>query len=365
MFRKWFLRSLILSELSKIDVPQMDQDLITLGLLESLKIGKNGKIDIVLLKKKIDDSILKNLIRICEKRILSLSKVQTVTIRVRGLDMKKTKTETVNGLSQVKNIIAIASGKGGVGKSTTSLGLAFALRKQGFKVGLIDADIYGPSLQSMSKAQNPETMNESLIVPPEVSGIKVMSAAMFSKEGKANILRGPMAAQFVTRLLTQADWTDLDYLLIDYPPGTGDIQLSISQNVQLTGAIIVSTPQKVAIQDAIKAMYMFQTLKVPILGAVETMSYFVCDGCEKKHYIFSKEGTKKMANEFGISFLGEIPLDEKMTARGDGGSMLDLENFVSEDYFVHIASSLHSTLQSQQKDPQALNSFKLTWQTGS
>ena len=190
-----------------------------------------------------------------------------------------------NSLNDVDNIIAIASGKGGVGKSTTSVGLACALNKLGFRVGLVDADIYGPSTTFITPSKRPSQMKDGLIIPPTFRGIKIINAAMFAEEGKAHILRGPMAGNLVKQLINQTHWGKLDYLLIDYPPGTGDIQLSISQSITLTAAILVSSPQKLALEDTKKALLMFNTLKVDILGIVETMSYFKCDNCDKKHQV--------------------------------------------------------------------------------
>lgn len=215
----------------------------------------------------------------------------------------------------------------------------------------------------MTHVERPTAMNSDLVVPPKVSDIKIMSAAMFSGDKqKANILRGPMAAQFVIRLLKQADWGDLDYLLLDYPPGTGDIQLSISQNTKLSGAVIVSTPQQLALQDAKKAITMFSTLKVPVLGMVETMSYFVCDGCDKKHFIFGENGTKDLAKKLGYSFLGSVALEQKLTQSADSGNMLDFSQDMILEHYLKISENLQNSLK-KSSNKSILASFKLMWRS--
>lgn len=194
------------------------------------------------------------------------------------------------GIEQVRHIIAVGSGKGGVGKSTVTLNLALALARQGLRVGVLDADIYGPSQQHLTRAPKPEMSGEDRLNPSEYEGVKIISVAMFTGINQAQVLRGPMATQLLRQFLTQVNWGELDYLLIDLPPGTGDIQLSLAQMAPLSGAVLVTTPQEMSIIDVRKAVSMFKTLNVPMLGVVENMSYFVCDSCDKKHYIFKQGG---------------------------------------------------------------------------
>lgn len=276
-----------------------------------------------------------------------------------------TKTEAVNPLAKVKNIIAVASGKGGVGKSTVAVNLAKTLEYKGFRVGILDADILGPSVPIMLKLPIPIRMNGQLVVPPQHQGTKVVSAAMFAPPGRANIMRGPMAGNFVRQLLLQVDWGDLDYLIIDYPPGTGDIQLSLSQACPMTAAILVSTPQNVALADVEKAAQMFETLKLPILGIVETMSWFVCDECEKKHFIFKQGGGESFARKHGLPLLGHIPLDPSLTEASDSGEPIlnRAEHSASARAFLETTDRILgelSALHTQKND--GLLSFSLTWQ---
>lgn len=224
-------------------------------------------------------------------------------------------------LPNIKNVIAVASGKGGVGKSTVTANLAVALSQAGYKVGLLDADIYGPSIPLMLgvKDEKPESLAENRINPIVRGGIKVMSMGFLVPEDKPLIWRGPMVHGALTQFLTQVEWGDLDYLLIDMPPGTGDAQLTISQSAPLAGAIIVTTPQEVSLIDARKGLGMFQNVNVPILGIIENMSGFVCPKCEDVTYIFKKGGGKSIADAMGAPLLGSIPLDPRVTEGGDEG----------------------------------------------
>ncbi|MBP6218470.1 MAG: Mrp/NBP35 family ATP-binding protein [Oligoflexales bacterium] len=273
-------------------------------------------------------------------------------------------------LAKVKHIVAVASGKGGVGKSTTAVNIACALQAAGYKVGLLDADLYGPSIPTMLKIGRAEEMDESLIVPPlSEQGLKVISVSMFSSPEKAQILRGPMAGNMVKQFLTHVAWGELDYLILDYPPGTGDIQLTISQTAPLTGALIVTTPQTVALNDVQKTISMFDTLKVPLLGILETMSYFVCSGCEMKHYLFSQNGARTLSERFGIPLLGEIPIDPDVSRGGDSAKPIVSSetrgSLVARKYFDAADSLVREIKVLEQQKGSALLSFQLKWQKGS
>ena len=225
-------------------------------------------------------------------------------------------------LSGVKTIIAVASGKGGVGKSTVAVNLAMVLAETGASVGLLDTDIYGPSLPLMMgicerPTGDPRT---GLLMPLEKHGLKLMSMGFVSDEKTAVIWRGPMVHKMITTFMAQVDWGTLDYLVMDLPPGTGDAQLTITQTAPLTGAVIVTTPQDVSLIDARKGLLMFQQVNVPVLGIVENMSYFVCDECNKRHEIFRHGGGRRASEELGIPFLGEVPLDSRVTLGGDQGT---------------------------------------------
>jgi ATP-binding protein involved in chromosome partitioning len=223
-------------------------------------------------------------------------------------------------LPQVKNIIAVASGKGGVGKSTTAVNMALALAAEGARVGLLDADIYGPSQPMMMGIDGrPESEDGQTMEPLENHGVQVMSIGFLVNQDEAMIWRGPMATQALEQLLRQTNWKDLDYLIVDMPPGTGDIQLTLSQRVPMTGAVIVTTPQDIALLDARKGIKMFEKVGVPILGVVENMAVHVCSKCGHVEHIFGADGGKKMAAEYEMDYLGALPLNMQIRLQADSG----------------------------------------------
>ena len=232
-----------------------------------------------------------------------------------------------NPIPGIQNIVAVASGKGGVGKSTVTANLAVTLAKMGFKVGILDADIYGPSIPIMFDVVNERPMainieGKSKMKPVENYGVKVLSIGFFTKPDQAVVWRGPMASKALNQMIFDAAWGELDFMLIDLPPGTGDIHLSIMQSLPITGAVIVSTPQNVALADAKKGVAMFQqdSINVPVLGIIENMAYFTPEELpENKYYIFGKEGAKNLANDLGVPFLGDIPLVQSIREAGDAG----------------------------------------------
>ena len=223
-------------------------------------------------------------------------------------------------LPGVKNIVAVASGKGGVGKSTTAANLALALASEGARVGLLDADIYGPSQPMMMGIEGKPTSEDGKTMEPlENYGVQVMSIGFLVAQDEAMIWRGPMATQALEQLLRQTHWKDLDYLVVDMPPGTGDIQLTLSQRVPLTGAVVVTTPQDIALLDARKGIKMFEKVGVPILGIVENMAVHVCSQCGHAEHIFGVDGGRKMASEYGMDYLGALPLAMQIRVQADGG----------------------------------------------
>jgi len=225
----------------------------------------------------------------------------------------------------IKHVVAVASGKGGVGKSTVSANLALALSKRGARVGLMDADVYGPSIPTiLGVSTEPQVTAERRIIPVESSGLKVISMAFFMKPGEAVIWRGPMLHKTVEQFLGTVEWGDLEYLIVDLPPGTGDVQLSLCQIIPLTGAVIVSTPQDVALNVAQKAMVMFKKLNTPILGIIENMSGYVCPHCGRRDDVFGSGGARKTAERLGIPFLGEIPLATVIRETSDAGTPIVL-----------------------------------------
>jgi ATP-binding protein involved in chromosome partitioning len=223
-------------------------------------------------------------------------------------------------LPKVKNIVAVASGKGGVGKSTTAVNLALALAAEGASVGLLDADIYGPSVPMMMGIKGrPESEDGKTMEPLENYGVQVMSIGFLVEQDEAMIWRGPMATQALEQLLRQTNWRDLDYLIVDMPPGTGDIQLTLSQRVPLTGAVVVTTPQDIALLDAKKGIKMFEKVGVPILGIVENMAVHVCSNCGHVEHIFGADGGRKMAQDYGMDYLGALPLNMQIRLQADNG----------------------------------------------
>ena len=225
-------------------------------------------------------------------------------------------------LPGVKNIIAVASGKGGVGKSTTAANLALALAAEGARVGMLDADIYGPSQPQMLgiAAQHPTSLDGKTMEPIEAHGLQAMSIGLLIDDDTPMVWRGPLATRALTQLVTETHWDDLDYLVVDLPPGTGDIQLTLAQSVPVTGAIIVTTPQDIALIDARKGLKMFEKVNVPILGVVENMSIHICSNCGHEEHVFGAGGGQKICADYGISFLGALPLDLKIREEADSGT---------------------------------------------
>lgn len=317
----------ILKALSFVLEPDLKKDIVELNLVSNIK-SEDNKISFDL---QINNPAMHNKKRVIEACELHLSRVLETTIEVEANISpipKQEETPKANKiLPNVKNIIAIASGKGGVGKSTVTANLAVALAKKGYKVGLIDADIYGPSMPLMFNVEDEKPMpvkvnGKSMIKPVENYGVKMLSIGFFANTDQAVVWRGPMATKALTQLFTEADWGELDYMLIDLPPGTGDIHLSLVQTVSVTGAIIVSTPQKVALIDARKAIGMFnlKQINVPVLGMIENMAYFTPEELpDNKYYIFGKEGLKDLAEQHNLPLLGQIPLVQSVREAGDAG----------------------------------------------
>ena len=277
--------------------------------------------------------------------------------------------EVFNPIANVKNIIAIASGKGGVGKSTVSSNLAIALKKEGYSVGLIDADIYGPSIPLMFDAENerPKLVNknnDSLMSPVVSYGVKIMSIGFFAKKSDAMVWRGPMATKALKQIINQTDWGNLDYLLIDLPPGTSDIHLSLVQTLSLTGSLIVTTPQTVALIDAIKAINMFKmnTINVPIIGLVENMSWCLVD--DKKHYFFGRDGGKNLSKSENVSLLAEIPLNKSIREAGDVGRPAALQDSELGYMFTDLAKKVVLKTNFRNQDLPQTKKVKITHNRG-
>jgi ATP-binding protein involved in chromosome partitioning len=270
--------------------------------------------------------------------------------------MEQTPINANPAIAGIKHIIAVASGKGGVGKSTVAANLALALKSQGFQVGLMDADIYGPSVPMMMGLGHIDPQKDNF--PVKKHGLKLMSLGFLPDAGQGVLLRGPMVGKWVSTFLSQIEWGELDYLIIDMPPGTGDAQLTLCQMVSLSGAVIVTTPQDVSLIDAVKALNMFRQLKAPVLGVVENMSYFVGDD-GKRYEIFRHGGGQKLANESGTAFLGEIPIDPKVAACGDAGEPIVLKAPESTVSMAYQELATRVVAASKANAPQALPEVQL------
>lgn len=323
----------VLEALGQVEEPDLKKDLVTLGMIEGVEIaGKHVSFTVILttpacpLKELIRNACINAIVHLVDAEA---QVVVNMTSRVTSARIGK------SGLMPtVKNIIAIASGKGGVGKSTVAANLAVALSRLGAKVGLLDADIYGPSVPIMFGVQNERPLvreegEKTMMVPIEKFGIKLLSIGFLVDPGQSVVWRGPMASRALQQLFTDADWGDLDYILVDLPPGTGDIHLTLVQSVPLTGAVIVTTPQEVALADARKGIDMFRKngINVPVLGLVENMAWFSPpDMPDKKYYLFGKDGGKLLASEYHVAMLGQIPMVQAIREGGDEGTPMALEN---------------------------------------
>jgi len=309
----------ILTALQGVIDPNTGKDFVSTRALKNLQIsGADVSFDVELgYPAKSQIPALSQSLIAAAKAVTGVANVSVnMTIKIVSHSVQR----GVQLLPGVKNIIGVASGKGGVGKSTTSANLALALAAEGARVGLLDADIYGPSQPMMLGIEGrPDSIDGKNMEPMENHGLQVMSIGFLVDKDEAMIWRGPMATQALEQLLRQTNWKDLDYLIIDMPPGTGDIQLTLSQRVPMTGAVIVTTPQDIALLDARKGIKMFEKVGVPILGIVENMAVHICTNCGHAEHIFGEGGGKKMAAEYNMDYLGALPLDMKIRQQADSG----------------------------------------------
>jgi len=319
----------VLSQLSKVKGPDLKSDIVSLGLIDNLLVD-DGKVIFSITVPAERAKELEALREAAERAASELKGVEKVTAmltaeRKSGNPAPQAGSPLATGdgkadVAGIKHIIAVASGKGGVGKSTTSVNLALGLASQGLSVGILDADIYGPSMPRMMGIQDKPTAQGKILKPLEGYGLKVMSMGFLIEEDTPMIWRGPMVIQALTQMLRDVDWGELDVLVVDMPPGTGDAQLTMAQQVPLAGAVIVSTPQDIALIDARKGLNMFRKVEVPLLGLVENMSFFVCPSCGERSEIFGHGGAREEAEKLGIPFLGEIPLHMDIRTNSDGGT---------------------------------------------
>lgn len=340
----------VLNALRHVDDPDIKKDLVTLNMISNVEVDdKNVRFKVTLttpacpLKEKIKKDCVDAI-----HQYLSKDLAVDITMDANVTSLRNT---GVNILPSVKNIICVASGKGGVGKSTVAVNLAVSLARQGASVGLIDADIHGPSVPLMLgvKGKKPEVRlikDKHFMVPLEAEGIKVLSIGLLVDERQAVVWRGPMVTSALRQFVTDCIWGKLDYLIVDMPPGTGDVHITVAQTLNVTGAVIVTTPQEVALTDARKALSMFRldNINVPIIGVIENMAYFTPEELpDNKYYIFGKDGGKRLADEYEVPFLGQIPLVQGIREGGDTGkpaSVYGRDNQIVADAFDELATNV-------------------------
>ena len=333
----------VLNKLTTVIDPDLKKDIVSMGMIKDLEL-KSGNLKFTLELTTpacpFNDEIEQDV----RNAIKELDEIKNFDMNVTAKVMEGRDLAADEAMSTVKNIIAVASGKGGVGKSTVSLNLALALSKTGAKVGLLDADIYGPSIPLMlGMTKTPMQVEDNKLQPPESNGIKVVSFGFFAEqEHQAAIYRGPVISGIVKQFLIDTNWSDLDYLIVDLPPGTGDIPLTLAQTIPITGILVVTTPQQVASSVAVKAIGMFDKLNVPMLGVVENMSYFECSKCNEKHHIFGSGGAERISEKHNIPFLGAIPLNSGIMEGSDLGKpiMLTQPDSPSAEAFTSTAKNI-------------------------
>jgi ATP-binding protein involved in chromosome partitioning len=319
----------ILSELKKVKYPGFSRDIVSFGMIKDIEVAHSG-VTVMLTVASAKPEVVQKIVADVKTAVGAMRDVPAVEVRIEQPAAAAPRAAT--GAAQreipgVKHIIAVASGKGGVGKSTVAVNLALALHGRGWRIGLMDADVYGPSVAMMMGVDKPPALTaERRIVPLERFGIRYVSMALFINDETAVIWRGPMVTKLETEFLFNVEWGELDCLVLDLPPGTGDAQLTITQRVALAGGVVVTTPQDLALLDVKRGVEMFREVNVPVLGVVENMSYYQCRKCGHRHEIFSHGGGARYASELGVPFLGELPIVRELREGGDRSNPLVASN---------------------------------------
>jgi ATP-binding protein involved in chromosome partitioning len=308
----------VLAALRAVQDPDLRKDIVSLGFVKDVRI-EGGNVDFTIELTTPACPVKDQLKSEAEQRVAALPGVSAARAKMTA-DVRARGGFSRQELPGIRNVLAVGAGKGGVGKSTTSVNLAVALQRKGARVGLMDADVYGPNVpQMLGISGQPEVSPERKMIPPVAHGIKVISMGMLVPPDQAVIWRGPMLHGAVQQFMRDVAWGELDYLVVDLPPGTGDVSLSMAQSVPVAGAVVVTTPQGVSVSDVRKAVAMFRQLNIPVLGVIENMSYFLCPHCNERTDIFGHGGGKQMADDVGLSFLGEVPIDTRVRSGGDEG----------------------------------------------
>ncbi|HEY9791001.1 MAG TPA: Mrp/NBP35 family ATP-binding protein [Candidatus Obscuribacterales bacterium] len=345
----------VLSTLSKVMDPDLHIDIVTLGMISDIKI-EGGKVAFKLTLTTPACPVKEKIEQECRELVSAIAGVESVEMESTAAVAAKGKVAGREDVPGIKQIVAVTSGKGGVGKTTVSVNLAIALSQLGAKVGLLDADITGPNTPLMLGVEDYQPVaKDNKIIPAENYGVKCISMAFFVSKDTPVIWRGPMLDKAIRQFLRDVEWGELDYLLVDMPPGTGDAQLSLCQASNLAGGVIVTTPQDVALLDGRKGLAMFQQMGVSVLGFVENMSYFMCPHCHERSEIFSHGGGRTLATEMGVPFLGEIPLETKIRVGGDAGEPItfsDPDHAVSQA-FREVAKQLAAQISIKTREPVA------------
>lgn len=333
----------VMAKLSTVIDPDLNKDIVSMGMIKDLSL-QDGNLKFTLelttpacpFNVEIEDGV--------RKVIDELDDIKNFDLNVTAKVMEGRSLDADTGMATVKNIIGVASGKGGVGKSTVSLNLALALAQSGAKVGLLDADIYGPSIPLMLGMKEAYMeVQDNKLQPAVYNDIRVVSFGFFAEQShQAAIYRGPIISGILKQFLVDTNWSDLDYLIVDLPPGTGDIPLTLAQTIPITGILVVTTPQDVASNVAVKAIGMFEKLNVPMIGVIENMSGFVCGNCNTRHEIFGSGGAKKISEQFGLPFIGEIPLTSSIMSGSDIGKpvMITAPDSTSAESFRSAAKNI-------------------------
>ena len=331
----------VLDALKSVMDPDLNRDVVSLGFIKELQI-EGGRVSFIMELTTPACPLKEQLKTAAEQAVRGIAGVSEVQVEVSSNVSPHRVQMEEEILPGVRNIIAIASGKGGVGKSTVCVSLAVALARTGARVGLLDTDIYGPSIPIMMGVKEQPELKEQKLIPIIRYGVKLMSIGFLISEDTPLIWRGPMVMKAVEQLLMDVDWGELDYLMIDLPPGTGDVQLTLAQKVPMTGVVIVTTPQDVALLDVVRGISMFKKLNVPILGIIENMSFFQCPHCGERTEIFSHGGGEAASKNLEVPFLGEVPIDLKTRIGGDTGRPVVIEDpeSVQSKIFMKIAEQM-------------------------